>query len=149
VFRRYEQFIRERRYLMNVSPATVRWYSHAQKWLAAKTRPQWSPQNRPTVVRAKPANGRGRGLSCSTCSLLWRQVYFRAPTPRTAFENMTIMEEAIEHGGDGGAISQQFAPVVDGSVRGEQSTGAGISSRSHPSRFCLSSTLATTPTLSI
>src|SRR5260370_1486421 len=28
--------------------------------------PQWSPQNRPTVVRAKPANGRGRGLSCST-----------------------------------------------------------------------------------
>jgi len=27
--------------------------------------PQWSPQNRPTVVRAKPANGRGRGLSCS------------------------------------------------------------------------------------
>src|SRR5206468_11979814 len=23
-------------------------------------------QNRPTVVRAKPANGRGRGLSCST-----------------------------------------------------------------------------------
>src|SRR5260370_41687439 len=32
----------------------------------AKRRPQWSPQNRPTVVRAKPANGRGRGLSCST-----------------------------------------------------------------------------------
>jgi hypothetical protein len=26
----------------------------------------WSPQNRPTVVRAKPANGSGRGLGCST-----------------------------------------------------------------------------------
>ena len=29
-------------------------------------RPQWSPQSRPMVVRAKPANGRGRGLSCFT-----------------------------------------------------------------------------------
>ena len=29
-------------------------------------KPQWSPQNRPTVVRAKPANERGRGLGCST-----------------------------------------------------------------------------------
>jgi len=28
--------------------------------------PQGSPQNRPTVVRAKPANGRGRGLGCFT-----------------------------------------------------------------------------------
>jgi hypothetical protein len=33
------------------------------------------------------------------CSLLWRQVHFRAPTPRTAFAYMTMMEEAIEHGG--------------------------------------------------
>jgi nuclear transport factor 2 (NTF2) superfamily protein len=30
------------------------------------TEPQWSPQNRPMVVRAKPANVRGRGLSCFT-----------------------------------------------------------------------------------
>ena len=50
------------------------------------------------------------------CSLLWRQVYFRTPTPRTAFEYMTMMEKAVEHGGNGGAISQQFAPVLDGSV---------------------------------
>jgi len=28
---------------------------------------------------------------------------------------MTMMEEAIKHGGDGGAVSQQFAPVLDGS----------------------------------
>jgi hypothetical protein len=27
-----------------------------------------------------------------------------------------MMEEAIKHGGDGGAISQQLAPVLDGSV---------------------------------
>jgi hypothetical protein len=29
---------------------------------------------------------------------------------------MTMMEKAVEHGGNGGAISQQFAPVLDGSV---------------------------------
>jgi hypothetical protein len=29
---------------------------------------------------------------------------------------MTMMEEAIEHGGDGGAVSQQFAPVLHRSV---------------------------------
>jgi len=38
--------------------------------------------------------------------LLWRQVYFRTPTPRTTFEYMTVMEKAIEHCGDGGTISQ-------------------------------------------
>ena len=30
---RYEQFIRERWVHMNVSLATVRWYTHAFKWL--------------------------------------------------------------------------------------------------------------------
>jgi len=30
--------------------------------------PQWSLQNRPTVVRAKPANGDGVGLSSFTLS---------------------------------------------------------------------------------
>jgi len=29
---------------------------------------------------------------------------------------MTMMEEAIEHSGDGGAVAQQFAPVFYGSV---------------------------------
>jgi hypothetical protein len=37
-----------------------------------------------------------------SCRLLWWQVYCRTPTPGTTFEYMTV----IEHGGDGGAISQ-------------------------------------------
>jgi hypothetical protein len=37
-----------------------------------------------------------------------------------------MMEEAIEHGRDGRTISQQFAPVFDGSIGIEQSTGAFI-----------------------
>ena len=70
---------------------------------------------RPSVVTPKPANG-GQGKTGQreeagdevvlSCRLLWRQVHFRAPTPRTTFEYMTMMEKTIEHGGDGCAISQ-------------------------------------------
>ena len=35
-----------------------------------------------------------------------------------------MMEETIEHGGNGGAVAEQFAPVVYGPVRSQQSTGA-------------------------
>jgi hypothetical protein len=37
-----------------------------------------------------------------------------------------MMKEAIEHGGNGGTIAEQFAPVVHGTIRGEQSAGALI-----------------------
>src|SRR5712692_4315799 len=92
-----------------------------------KTGQRWSGQNRPTEEAGDSV--------VLPCSLLWRQVYFRTPTPGTAFEYMTMMKEAIEHGGDGGAISQQFAPVVYGSVRGEQSTGALIASHDDLQQF--------------
>ena len=68
-----------------------------------------------SVVAPKPAIG-GQGKTGQreeagdvvvlSCRLLWRQVHFRAPTPRTTFEYMTTMEKTIEHGGEGGAISQ-------------------------------------------
>ena len=68
-----------------------------------------------SVVTPKPANG-GQGKTGQreeagdsvvlSCRLLWWQVYFRAPTPRTTFEYMTMMQKTIEHGGNGGAISQ-------------------------------------------
>jgi hypothetical protein len=67
------------------------------------------------VVTPKPANG-GQGktgqreeagdLVVLPCNFLCRQVNSRAPTPWTTFQYMTVMEKAIEHGGDRGAISQ-------------------------------------------
>jgi hypothetical protein len=46
-----------------------------------------------------------------------------------------MMEEAIKHGGNGGAISQEFAPVVDGSIGGQQCTGALIASHHDLQQF--------------
>ena len=86
--------------------------------------PQGSPQNRPTVVTSKPANESGLGLGCLLRRLLWRQVCFRAPTPRTAFKYMAVMEEAIEHSGNGGAVAE--ASVVHRSIRCQQTAGALI-----------------------
>ena len=39
---------------------------------------------------------------------------------------MAVMQETIEHGGNGGAIAEQFAPVVYWSVRSQQAAGALI-----------------------
>ena len=36
------------------------------------------------------------------------QLCFRAPTAWTAFEYMAVMEEAIEHSADGGAVAEQL-----------------------------------------
>src|SRR5260370_17284787 len=69
-----------------------------------KTGQRWSGQNRPTE-EAGDSVVLPRGF-------LRRQVYFRAPTSRTAFENMTVMEEAIEHGGQRCAFTPKVAPVL-------------------------------------
>jgi hypothetical protein len=34
---RFEVFIQEKKYLRNVSPATVQWYSDSLKWLPSPT----------------------------------------------------------------------------------------------------------------
>ena len=36
------------------------------------------------------------------------------------------MEETIEHGGNGGAVAEEFAPVFHRSIRSQQSAGALI-----------------------
>ena len=41
---------------------------------------------------------------------------------------MSVVEEAIEHGGDSGAVTQQFAPVLHRSVGSEQCAGALVAS---------------------
>ena len=37
---------------------------------------------------------------------------------------MAVVEKTIEHSGNGSTIAEKFAPVVHGTIRGEQSVGA-------------------------
>src|SRR5258707_12175841 len=91
-----------------------------------------------SVVTPKPANG-GQGKTGQReeagdsvvlpCSLLWRQVHFRTPTPRTTFEYMTMMEKTIEHGGKGGRSSPELSPVFQGPSSPQPGPGALLAAR--------------------
>src|SRR5262249_32836932 len=79
--------------------------------------PQWSEQNRPCVVTSKPGiwDGSGRGPYLSRF-LVIRQVCFSSPAPRSAFQDVPVVKQTIEHGGDRGTIAEQFAPVFHRAV---------------------------------
>lgn len=64
---RFTEFIRERRYLHNVSPATISWYSHAFKWLPSESPTQ--PELKDMVVRM-----RDKGLKETGCNAVIRAV---------------------------------------------------------------------------
>jgi integrase/recombinase XerD len=64
---RFDEFIRERRYLQNVSSATVSWYSHALKWLPCESPTQ--EQLKDTVLRM-----REKGLKETGCNAAIRAI---------------------------------------------------------------------------
>ena len=64
---RFTEFIRERRYLHNVSAATVSWYTHALKWLPSESPTQDDLKD--TVLRM-----RERGLKETGCNAVIRAV---------------------------------------------------------------------------
>lgn len=64
---RFDEFIRERRLLYNVSPATVSWYSHALKWLPSESPAQSDLKE--TVLRMREA-----GLKETGCNAVIRAV---------------------------------------------------------------------------
>ena len=72
----------------------------------------WSVQNRPCTKAV-------RDEIVLLCRLLRRQICFCAPASRTAFEYMSVVKQAVEHGGDRRTVSQQLAPVFHGSVGGQ------------------------------
>jgi integrase len=63
----FEQFIRERRYLQNISPSTVSWYSHALKWLPTESPTQ--AELKETVLRM-----REKGLKATGCNSAIRAI---------------------------------------------------------------------------
>jgi hypothetical protein len=49
----FEQFIRERQYLSNVTPATLDWYKHSFKWLRTESPSQDELKNAVMRMREK------------------------------------------------------------------------------------------------
>ena len=64
---RFTEFTRERRYLHNVSPATVSWYTHAFKWLPSQTPTQDKLKNVAVRMRKK-------GLKETGCNAVIRAI---------------------------------------------------------------------------
>ncbi len=64
---RFSEFVRERRYLHNVSPATVSWYTHAFKWLPSESPTQDELKN--IVLRM-----REKGLKETGCNAALRAI---------------------------------------------------------------------------
>ena len=63
----FNDFIRERRYLNNVSPATISWYTHAFKWLPSESPTQ--DELNDTVLRM-----RDKGLKETGCNAAIRAI---------------------------------------------------------------------------
>jgi len=59
---KFQQFIRERQYLHNVSPATVSWHTHNLKWLPSESPTQ--EELKATLVRM--AGERLRATGCNS-----------------------------------------------------------------------------------
>jgi hypothetical protein len=65
---------------------------------------------------------RPRPVECLLRSRLLPQVglTLRAPAPRTALQDVSVMQKPVEEGRHGGSISQELAPVIDGTVGRQQ-----------------------------
>jgi integrase/recombinase XerD len=59
----FQQFIRERQYIANVSPATVDWYKNSLKWLPSESPTQ--EQLKDAVVRMREKGLKATGCNCA------------------------------------------------------------------------------------
>ena len=59
----FQQFIRERQYLANVTPATVEWYKQSLKWLSSESPSQ--EQLKDAVMRMREKGLKATGCNCA------------------------------------------------------------------------------------
>ena len=69
----FAQFVREREYLHNVSPATLRWYTHSLKWLRTESPTQDELNDAVMRMREKglKATGCNSAISAINAYLKW------------------------------------------------------------------------------
>ena len=70
---------------------------------------------RRSAISFAPANDE------SSASLAGSQIggEFGAPAARATFQDVRVMQEAVEERGDRGGVAEEFAPVIDGPVGGQ------------------------------
>jgi integrase/recombinase XerD len=60
---RFEQFLSERQYLHNVSPATLEWYTNSLKWLPSQSPSQDELED--AVMRMRAKGLKATGCNCA------------------------------------------------------------------------------------
>ena len=60
---RFEQFIRERQYLHNVTPSTVEWYKNSLRWLPSDSPSQQELKD--AVIRMSESGRKATGVNCT------------------------------------------------------------------------------------
>jgi integrase/recombinase XerD len=63
MLQRFEQFIRERHYLQNVSPATIEWYRHSLAWLPVESPTADELKN--VVLKMREKGRKVTGVNCA------------------------------------------------------------------------------------
>ncbi len=77
----FSQFIRERQYLHNVSPATLEWYKHSLKWLPTESPSQIELQDAVLRMREKllKATGCNSAIRAINAYLKWSESPLKIP----------------------------------------------------------------------
>ena len=86
--------------------------------MLSRTTPPWPAKTRNFVDSATCRMSLAEAGAVLLRGLVGAQVGpdFNAPAPRSAFEDVRVMEQPIEERGDGGRVAEELAPVVDRSV---------------------------------
>ena len=53
---------------------------------------------------------------CSLSLVRFGWLHSCSPASRSAFQDMAMMEESVQHRGDGGSVAEQLAPIFDRAV---------------------------------
>ena len=106
--------------LINVADGFHLWSERYDRDMKDVFAPRWTPQKRPLIDTSKPAIS---GMAAETGGVLPRGLRgtqvgldLRAPAAWPALEDMAMMQQAIQQGGDGRGVAESFAPVVNGPV---------------------------------
>ena len=77
----FAQFLRERQYLYNVTPATLEWYTHAFKWLDSEAPSQDGLKEAVLRMREKGlrATGCNSAIQAINCYLRWSGLTLKIP----------------------------------------------------------------------